>query len=122
MDMDAWRATNDPSLQSDDSLRQSLRHHEMMVANAERRYGHSSLRSDIAMVHEARGAAHPWIEEARERGVTTSRLYDILMSMSEVSLDTLYRCGKRRARHWFSDPLAMMVLRSVCVKKGLINE
>lgn len=122
MDMTAWRNANDPALQSDEKVRQMVRHHETMILDAERRYSHSFLRSDTAMIDDARNAAYPWFSEARDRGITASRLYDILMSMSDTSLTTLLNCSKRRARHWFSDPRAMIVLRSVCTQKGLINE
>ena len=70
MDMIAWRATNDPSLQTDDRLREMLRYHTAAVVEAQRRYGHSTLRSDASMISEASDKASPWRHEARVRGIT----------------------------------------------------
>jgi hypothetical protein len=48
-------------------------------------------------------------------------LQEVLERVSDRSLLTLHRCAKVKARHWFADPRAMVVLREVCKRRGLIR-
>lgn len=121
-ELEALRERLDPERQTDDHVRERLRQHEVAITYARQRYGHSTMRSDVSMIEEALDKAWPWIAEAKRRGITSSRLADILNKMSDRSLRTLYRCGKNRARHLFSDPKAMIVLRNVCLRRGLLDE
>lgn len=106
---------------TDDEVREKLAYHNHQIAEANRRYGHSNLKSDRDMINWAYGDAYMWQQEAKRRGITASRLSDILDKMSDRSLITLYRSAKRRAPHWFKDPKAMMVLRNVCHRRGLLD-
>jgi hypothetical protein len=111
----------DYSSMNNDELRDWLAYHDRSIANAQMRYGHSTLGSDRSLLAEVYDRAYPCQQEAKRRGVTSSRLADILSKMSDQSLTTLYRCAKSRASHWFSDPKAMMVLRRICQRRGLIE-
>lgn len=106
---------------TDDEIREKLAYHNARIADNQRRYGNSTLRSDRALLSEAYDDAYPWQQEAKRRGITACRLADILDKMSDRSLMTLYRCAKKRAGHWFSDPKAMMVLRNTCQRRGLFD-
>ena len=110
-----------PSEATDDQVREMLAYHNHRIVDSQRRYGHSTLRSDRALLDEAYGDAYPWQQEAKHRGISASRLSDILDKMSDRSLRTLYQCAKRRAGHWFADPKAMMTLRQVCQRRGLTD-
>lgn len=106
---------------TDDEVREKLAYHNARIAESQSRYGHSTLRSDRALLSEAYDDAYPWQREAQRRGITASRLADVLEKMSDRSLLTLQRCAKKRARHWFSDPRAMIALRNVCQRRGLTD-
>ena len=110
-----------PKDASDDEVREKLAYHNHRIAENQRRYGHSNLKSDRALISEAYSDAYPWQQEAKRRGISASRLADVLDKMSDRSLLTLYRCAKKRASHWFNDPKAMMVLRNICKRRGLID-
>lgn len=110
-----------PSEATDDQVREKLAYHNHRIAENQRRYGHSTLKSDRALIAEAYSDAYPWQQEAKRRGISASRLADILDKMSDRSLKTLYRCAKSRAGHWFSDPRAMMVLRNICKRRGILD-
>lgn len=110
-----------PSEATDDEVRDWLAYHNGRIAESQRRYGHSTLGSDRSLLAEAYDKAYPWQQEAKRRGITASRLQDILDKMSDRSLKTLYRCAKKRAGHWFNDPKAMVVLRNTCQRRGLLD-
>jgi hypothetical protein len=110
-----------PDEATDNQVREKLAYHNRRIAESQQRYGHSTLKSDRALLDEAYIDAYPWQQEAKRRGITVSRLADILEKLSDRSLLTLYRTGKRRASHWFKDPKAMMVLRNVCKRRGLLD-
>lgn len=110
-----------PTTMTDDELRDWLAFHNQRIASRRASHGHSSLPSDRAMISEAIDSAYPFQQEAKRRGITVSRLADILGKMSDRSLATLYRYAKTRASHWFADPKAMVILRNVCQRRGLIE-
>lgn len=113
---------HDPASHEDDELRFWLGHHERQIAEAQRRYGGSTRRSSASLLQEAYDNAKPYQDEARARGITSSKLYDALMKMSDRTLATLHKCGKVRMPHLFTDPKAMIVLRNVCQRRGLFDE
>lgn len=110
-----------PEEATDDQVREKLVYHNGQIADANRRYGHSNLRSGRGLIEEAYINAYPWQQEAKRRGISASRLADILNKMSDQSLLSLYHCAKKRAPHWFKDPKAMMILRNVCQRRGLFD-
>jgi hypothetical protein len=106
---------------TDDEVREKLAYYNHRIAESQSRYGHSNLRSDRSLLSEAYNYAYPWQEEAKRRGISASRLADVLDKMSDRSLRTLHNCAKKRASHWFKDPRAMLVLRTICQRRGLLD-
>lgn len=109
-----------PSTYSDDDLREKLAYYERQIVDRNRRYGgNNSTRSDRAMIDEAYISAYPWQQEAKARGITSSRLYDALMKMTDVSLQTLM---KAIPKAMLADPTQITALQRVCLRRGLMDE
>lgn len=115
-------AARDPKTKTDDEVRAKLRHHDAQIVEANRRYGHENTRSARSMIDDAYIDAYPWQQEAKRRGITSSKLYDAMVKMSDQTLRTLYRQGVERASALFCDPKASSTLRSVCQRRGLLDE
>lgn len=110
-----------PSTYSDDDLREKLRYHEGRIAYANATCGVGyHTRSQRAMLDEVYIGAHPWQQEAKKRGITSSKLYDALLKMSDVSLKTLLRALPKRTM--ISDPSQVTALQRVALRRGLIDE
>lgn len=108
-----------PSTYSDDDLREKLAYYERQIVDRNRRYGGNPTRSDRAMIDEAYISAYLWQQEAKARGITSSRLYDALMGMTDASLQTLM---KAIPKAMLADPTQIAALQRVCLRRGLMDE